>query len=425
MISHMFLPSLSLFLLGVALRVSQRLLYGARGPAPDDAVYLFTRVMAWGLLLIPGGVFLVSTMHWVSLILLALIFEALVELIVARRHAQRESAWRLLMMSLNGKQPLVEGLRFHQARFSGIVGRWYRRLIDDLENGATLVDAVCANRRALPREAPAYAAMLASSPTPAADALEVDELQDVAFADAQQHIFQRFAYLATVSVMMTAVVAFVTIKIGPSVEDIYSDFNLQLPSLTKSFLYFSGRYGPFLGIPIMTAFAVVILGGFVVGILYLCDVPVLRPLGDRVGFTRHRAHILRLLASSIAHGAPVAETLSRLESGRAAYPSVPVRRRVAAAQRRIDAGHEWTDALERSSLISATDSATLRAAQQVGNLPWAMRMLADRKLRLLAFRWAGIQNLLYTLILLLMGLLVAWYAIAMFYPLVLMIYALT
>src|SRR5215213_2283947 len=199
MITHLFLPSITLFLLGLALRVSLRLLYGARGPARDDGVYLFMRAMGWGLLLIPGAVFIAATTHWVSLVLFAVVFESLVELVVARRQAQRESAWRLLMMSLGSGQPIAESLRYHQARFKGIVGRWYRRLVADLEHGASLAEAVWANRPALPREAPVYTGMLVSSSTPKTAAREFSELEHVAIVEARQHIYQRFAYLAIVA----------------------------------------------------------------------------------------------------------------------------------------------------------------------------------------------------------------------------------
>ncbi|MBA3480389.1 MAG: type II secretion system F family protein [Pirellulales bacterium] len=425
MIERIFLPSLTLFLLGIALRVSLRLLYGARGPAADDGLYLFMRVMSWTLLVAPGVVFIVSTMHWASLLLLIVIFESVVELVVARRQAHRESAWRLLMMAVASGQPLGWSLRFHQARFKGIVGRAYRRLVADLEHGAPPIEAAWANRAALPREAPAYLGVLAASPTQASTARQFVELEDAGVVEVRQHIYQRFAYLATVAAFLVAVLVFVLIKIVPSYQEIFADFDLELPKVTRSFIGFANSAGVAMAIPIVAAFLLMILSASAVGIMYLCDVPVLRPLTDRLGFSNHRAHVLRLLAASFAQGVPVAESLAHLAEGRLSYPSLPVRRRLYKAQHLVASGDEWQSALEQSSLINANDAATLRAAQQAGNLPWAMQMLADRKLRLLAFRWSAIENVLFTAVILLLGAVVFWYAVAMFVPLTQMIQALS
>jgi type II secretory pathway component PulF len=94
-----------------------------------------------------------------------------------------------------------------------------------------------------------------------------------------------------------------------------------------------------------------------------------------------------------------------------------MRRRIAAAAERIAHGGAWQAELERAGVISASDAAMLRAAQQTGNLPWALRLLADRKLRLLAFRWATMQQIAFAVVMLLFGIFVFWIALALFVPL--------
>jgi hypothetical protein len=113
MLPQLFMPSVTLFLLGIALRISLRLLYGARGPAADDAVYRFMAAMSWLLLVVPTLVFLIAATHWVTILLFIAVFEAVVELVVARRQAHRESAWKLLIMALGSGRPLAESLRYH------------------------------------------------------------------------------------------------------------------------------------------------------------------------------------------------------------------------------------------------------------------------------------------------------------------------
>ena len=71
----------------------------------------------------------------------------------------------------------------------------------------------------------------------------------------------------------------------------------------------------------------------------------------------------------------------------------------------------------RASLISETDATVLRSAQAVGNLPWALRMLAARKMRLATFRWAITQQVVFVLLILFLGFLVFVFAVAMMVPL--------
>jgi type II secretory pathway component PulF len=173
-----------------------------------------------------------------------------------------------------------------------------------------------------------------------------------------------------------------------------------------------------LGAPIVLLFVAMLVGGSIVGILYLCDIPVLRPLTDVLGFSQHGARVLRLLATLLEQGAPLGQAFAALMHERFGYPSPVVQRRLFHTATRINAGHEWTEAMRRSSLITAAEAALLRTAQEVGNLPWAMRMLADRKLRLMNFRWSAIINLVFAALVLLIGLVVFWYAVAMFLPIV-------
>mgnify|MGYP000945919331 CR=1 FL=1 len=48
-----------------------------------------------------------------------------------------------------------------------------------------------------------------------------------------------------------------------------------------------------------------------------------------------------------------------------------------------------------------------------------------RKLRLMTFRWAATENILFTAVILLLGAVVFWYAVAMFVPLTRLIHNLS
>jgi type II secretory pathway component PulF len=427
-LDKLFLPSVTLILLGLALRVSLRLLYGARGPSPDDAIHLMTRILSWGLLIIPSAVLFVMSINWLSLLMLAAIIEAVTEVMFARRAIQRQAAWDLLLASRAGNRPLSESLQFHQARFTGIVGRWYRRLAADLQQGAPWTDAVWNNRRALPREAAAYARFYQNATPAEAAAGEADERRDMGMLQLRQSVAQQLAYLATIVAMGIAVLAFTGIKIIPSYQSILADFSMPTPLATQELIRFfdvvgNGVNGVNVPLIALGLSAAILVAG-VINVFYLCDRPILQPLTDRFGFARHQAQVLRLLALAVGQKIPINDALAYLESGRGGYSSGVVRRRIAAASRRIARGAEWQTALQDSSLINARDAATLRTAQEVGNLQWAMRLLADRKLTLLATRWTVWFQVLFTAAMLLLALFVLWFSVAMFAPITEMIWEL-
>jgi type II secretory pathway component PulF len=369
------------------------------------------------LLLVPACVLCIVGVNWLSLLLFAAAIEALFELVIARRSIQRHAAWGVLLASMRSSRPLAQSLRFHQARFTGIVGRWYRRLVADLDRGVAWPQAAWLNRRALPREAPAYAAAISVAGAVPPESLAMDRPSDILFLQTRQQALHQLAYLASVGAMMAAVVVYIFLRIVPAYDDILADFEHPAPAIYGALSAMAARITSQSPWAWIVPLAAVVVAGASSGVLVLCDVPVLQPVIDRLAMSRHRAHVMRMLALALEHGLPITDSLQRLRAGAGAYPSRVMRRRLATAAEQIAQGGAWQAALERARVISANDAATLRAAQETGNLPWALRLLADRKLRLLAFRWATMQQIAFTLVMLLFGMFVFWIALALFVPL--------
>lgn len=411
----LLLPTTILLVLGLCLRMSLGLLYGARGPSPDDGVYLLMRVLSWALLLTPAAVLVAMATQLAAVVLMLVVVEAFFELTLARRAAQRQGAWRLVAASRGDGPSASRALEFHHPRFTGIVGRSFRRLSKELAQGAPWLEALSRNHQALPREAPALAAM-AEGASPADDAV-LDESQDAAYAQVKQQILQRLGYLVLVGLWMAMVVAYVMIRVVPSYQEIFADFELELPERTNSFIAVAEALQSPPGLIILWIVLLLVVAMVLVAFCYLCDWPVLAPLVDRVTFSRHRAMVMRLLATALSAGKPVNEALAQLASGWGAYPSGVVRRRLAQARAGVEAGRPWPDALVKNYLITASDASVLRTAQDVGNAPWALRMLAARRLRLMAFRWSAGQHFVYTALIVLMGLFVLWFSVTMMVPL--------
>jgi type II secretory pathway component PulF len=416
MLNDIVITSLVLLTLGAALRTATRLLYGARGPAPDDIVHLMMRVLGWCLISAPLVVLAIGGINWLSLILIFAVGQALIELLLARRAAQRLSLWRLIVAAVGDRQPLADTLRVHQRRFSGIVGRALRRLIRNLDRGDAWPAAIRDNRRAVPREAPAFAAVMARGQT-ANRLLTADDFFDPLTQQMQQQAVQRFNYLATVALMMVGVLTFVMVSIVPSFQAIFEDFDLELPAITRSIIGFSNTLvGPLA--PVLVLMGLIL--GVAVLIAFICelsDVPILTPATDRLWMFRHRARVMKLLAASIGQGATIDETLHHLCSGVGRYPSRAVRRRLVKARKLVISGGEWQASLEQAGLASASDVAVLRAAQAAGNLSWALRLMSERTVRIATFRWSIVHQFIFVALVLVLGLFVFWFAVAMIVPL--------
>lgn len=431
-----------LFPLGISLRMSLRLLYGARGPQVDDPIHQIISVAASILTVAPMIVFVLAMSSGFGILLIILLVSAGIDMLLARREMQRQSAWELVNGDSTGQTLSVPTLGQHQNRFTGIIGRAYRRFIAAVDSGVDLRTAIGSHHKAFPPEAQAYAAINAIA-TLEVPTIENDD--DPQKHQANQHVAQqwtsvesqlaltmkqlieRCAYLLMIVLFMLGIGTFILIKIVPSFEKIFDDFELELPEVTLHLISVSSLFTgfPFLNFFLGASALLLILTGIPISICYLCDIPVLRPLTDRLFFTRHRALVLRLLAVATEQKKPFAQICEELVGYQPHYPSRLVRNRLTAARRHLSAGHDWKEALQINSFINAADIPMLQTAQTVGNLPWVLRTLANQKMRRLVIRWSAIEQILFPCLVIVVGLAVAFFCIALFIPLVQLIYALT
>jgi len=426
---NIFYSCIILFALGLSLRVSLRLLYGARGPLVDDPIHQMMSVTSTILTLTPSIVFLFVATNWFGFVLLIIAAFAGIELLRARRAMQRQAVWGMVSGEFTGQLPSSTSLWHHQNRFTGIVGRAFRRLVTEIDQGTDLRSAIGLHRKALPDEAQAYAAIdaLASLDTPATDEKGEDDQHlsnhwnyvELHMADTTRQLYQRITYLGTVLFVMMSILTFVMIKIVPSFVLIFEDFDLQLPRATILLISVSeGFVGSAISAVFLLGFFLAMFFCFAVVLFYLCDMPVLSPISDRLFFTKHRAFVLRLLAIAAERGQPFSQAIQQLAEQRPWYPSSYVRRRLARVNREIALGNDWKVALNHNSFIKTADFPMLETAQNVGNLPWVLRTLASQKLRTMIFRWTAFEQIAFPCTVILIGLLVMWVSVALFIPIV-------
>ena len=193
------------------------------------------------------------------------------------------------------------------------------------------------------------------------------------------------------------------------------DFDLELPKLTLLAVAVSNFTVSYLGGAIFLLIVGSLLAALVIGICYLCDVPVLRWLGDRVLRGRRTADVLRILAVSTEHREPLTTVLQRLAQ---VYPSRMLRRQLAPAAAAMNAGGDWRESLRTARFISPAEQSLLQTAEQAGNLPWALRTVAARQEKRIVYRLAAAVQVLYPIVIVLLGGLVAFFIVSLFVPLV-------
>jgi type II secretory pathway component PulF len=413
----------TLILLGLGLRMALRLTYGARGPEPDDPIYVFLNTNSWvliGLGLAPavlGG--LITVIGGLFGLLAASTF---VEAMVQRRAAQRRSMCTMLALLAERGQQLDSSVLLAGQEMRGIAGRAAARLLRALGKGTPMLEAVAAYPRALPPEAIAYVAIGQTSRSQAAALRELSRSEQSELASVWRACVDRLSYLAFVILSMGVVLTFLMIKIVPEFEKIFEEFDLELPQISMAAIRFSIVYVDYLGIPVVIGMVVLLLGAITVGLCYLWDMPVLRPWGDLLFRGRPTAHVLRVLAVATEQRQPLAQALQNVAG---VYPSMPIRGRLQRASGDVNSGADWREALRKVRVITSAEQALLTTAERAGNLPWALRQIAMRREKRAVYRLATALQILYPAAILLLGAFVMFYVVALFVPLVKLIEGLT
>ena len=137
------------------------------------------------------------------------------------------------------------------------------------------------------------------------------------------------------------------------------------------------------------------------------------PLIDRLTRRFHSAQILDALALVAGSRVPLPEGLFALARS---YPQPGVRRRLQRAAADVESGGPWCECLLRHGLLGPAERAVLEAAQRAGNLPWALREMADSARRRLAHRVQAVVQIAFPPVILLLGLIVMFVVVAMFLP---------
>jgi len=407
---------IGLLILGGALHWTLYLVYGTRRSRSDDMLLLVLSIVAW-LLVIVGvlGPMLATSGFLSVLVFVGFVVVAFYVVTKYRESERRALLWALAVAADRGLSLALAARAFATGR-SDEIGRRALRLADLIEAGLPLPDALRRSRNPLPTDAD-LSARLGFETGEFAGALKEAAREGSRFMPVWEPLFQRMAYLVVLVLFAISVVSFVMWRIVPIYGFIFADFDTELPAITQLVVSLSEMVVDYfyLVVPLLAPAAAAVF----YGLLFVIGWVRWEPPGIRWFTCRHHgAIVMRYLAMGVEQGQPLADTVGLLAD---CYPRRHIGDRLRSVAADVDAGGEWCEGLRKAGLIGRADAAVLRAAQRVGNLPWALREMSDSAMRRLAQRLGVVLHVGIPLAVLAIGVSIGVFVLAMFLPLVTLI----
>lgn len=222
-------------------------------------------------------------------------------------------------------------------------------------------------------------------------------------------------YPATVLTVAFLIGAFLLYYIVPKLKRIFADFGTELPDMTKLLIHLAdnllGVWYVFLMMFLLLT-AAVIIGAF-------ADFHgwrvVTRYLLGRWSARIHTPPLLRSVAHAVAAGRPLDQAFQLLAG---ASSSWLLQHRSEAIHLAIQQGLPCWQQLKRQHFLRQGEVVLLESAEQIGNLPWALNAIADAIERRWSYRVYALVQFLGPLVIVMLGILVAFFAFSFFLPLV-------
>lgn len=410
------LGCLGVILFGIAVLVARRLVAGPPDVFRDDSLDLTLRVAGW--VLITGG-FAAAFFALFQIIGVVLSIAALVvtvETLVKHRLSRQYALLWLLTVAAERRIPLVPAIEAFAREGGGLFAGRARYLAAMIRAGVPLPEALERSPGLLPRDVlPVIRVGYESGGLAAAlrQAASVRDFQRPLWL----FVAGKLVYLMVLVAVGVSIVTFVMYSIVPAFQSIFLSFNAPLPKMTQMLISVS-----------RAAFDLwYLLALFFLSFGLLSLYVLLRYIGltnwelpgtSWVVRRLDTAAVLEALSLAAEYRRPLPEALASLARS---YPKWSIRRRLRGVSRDLDGGADWCRSLLARGLLKQADLAVLQAAQRVGNLPWALREMAESNRRRLAYRMQALVQLAFPPLILALGAMVAFIVVGLFIPIVALI----
>jgi type II secretory pathway component PulF len=224
-------------------------------------------------------------------------------------------------------------------------------------------------------------------------------------------------YILAMVMFGTSILTFIMIKIIPAFEKIFKDFSTKLPPITIALINISHWMVNFWYLFCPLFFAIFLL--FFYSLLKFLGISLFELPGVSFLMRRkHTAEIMDNLAMTVENRRTIDAGIQTLVD---TYPDNSIRFKLNLALSDIRSGASWYESLYRRGLMRQSDLAVLQSAERVGNLPWAMREMADSNRRRIAYRMNVLMQTMFPPVVLSFGVMVMLIVVALFMPLITLI----
>jgi type II secretory pathway component PulF len=409
--SPSFSGAASLLLIGTVVLIALGIVYRGRKP-PADQPQILMRLAGWLLLAIGILGMLLVVFDEMGLILWLIGIGCWGGAVYRFRRSQQLTQLKLLAISADRGMPLEPAVRALAEEEGGPYFWRATKLADSLAAGTPLALAIEANHKTLPPLTFMAARIGEVTGALGATLRSVDTRRNRPSGILHEPSTRLSSFFYIITVLGVAV-PYTALKIVPKSEKIYLDFHRQLPPFTAAmFQVLSSSLTITLCVLSLAAAVFVAIYGMLRELGWIrFDLP---PFG-RLTAPLDAAVVLRLLSLVAQRGRPTEQALDFLAHY---YPRQLMRRRLRRASADIGRGRDWSGSLRAAKLVQKTDEAILRAAARVGNVPWALNEAAANGERRMNFRLSAIGQIVFPLLILLVGAAVMAFVVGWFLPLI-------
>ena len=327
----------------------------------------------------------------------------------------RQATLLLMLSGASGRgEDVVCVLRSHQRATHGEWSALVAQLATLVESGHSLGTALMLVEGLLPRSV--TAAIVGAEGSGAAALVMRDEADRLIrqMTDGSPRRGMLVMSVAASAGVLVGMLSFLAVFVVPKLMQVFSDFGVELPAATLFLLDFGQWLSESWNYLVLPG---VCLAGWSIWYSWRNAQHQLIHGGPLFAGNRPRSWVpslLRIFSNSVACGAPLTAgmqaLIQQLPAGRAAAAILEL-------QQSLENGESVPDVLARHRLLGRRDSALLRATAASGHLDWGLRQLADqlehrRNQRALRLRTVLLYGLYGGI-----SLMVFWFTVAMFLPL--------
>jgi len=231
----------------------------------------------------------------------------------------------------------------------------------------------------------------------------------------------RIVYLCSVVIWMSLITTFQFVLVVPQFENIFRDFDNQLPLMTTVIIAVSNWFVCYwyLFFPFFALLAAVAL----VYLILQTNVVILRPFGLRRVFrSTDAAKFLMVFAVGVRQRLPIPAILEMYSW---TVPSAYLRNKGTKIRTAVEQGRDWIVAVRHAGFVSRSEASLLQSAQRTGNTAAVLDQLALSKERSQIRKDDLFSKLAFIPLIFLLGAFIGTFVIAMFLPLLALITALS